>query len=170
MIVTMKGNALPSHRDVDAILEVFRTASWVVQEYENLMGNDVDRDKYGKVGMYGMLQCITQLVEATEHICDMLSAPNCLDKKKEYWKSRNRHTHVKTRAGVRSGGGDDFDVHQFRLENTSAENLSYISIDEDGFAGRSIDMQGVIHQLQWDLGSVMDSIIAQARTHIKSSP
>ena len=93
MVQALHGAAVRDRRTVEALLEVFRTVPAVVTQYEELSEVDACRKRFGALALFGMVQCMSHLVDATARLCMIFRVSNEGMKRKEYWKFRTRHTH-----------------------------------------------------------------------------
>jgi hypothetical protein len=167
-MITLIGSArLPKHRAVETLLEVYRTAARVIAEYEGLLNDEALRGRLGAIALYGIVQCVSQLVDATARLCDILNVSTERMKQQEYWRFRTRHTHLVTKPHVRSQGDPDgFDLHVFPLEAISAEGLRYWTLGDSGYASRGVSMREIIHQLDWDLSRVLANVVTSGRAFL----
>lgn len=155
-------------RKLEGLLEVYPVSASVALQYQALLAQERVAEGLGQLALFGMLQCISQTIEATLAVATIFGVRDAVLalKQREYWKFRNRHTHVETQTHVRSNNTIDvFDVHVFALEAMTAESLRYKSISDDqvGFAVRPVSVRNMIRELDCDLMGVFELILERAK-------
>ena len=141
-------------------------------EYRAVLSDPAQSRALGNLSAYAFIQFLTQVVEAVTGISDALGVNlgvvlgNKVGiKEREYWRFRNRHSHVsKTRSSNRTPGDPvGADVHVFRLGRTTADVIHYTTLADTGFMGRSISTNQIAWELQSDLAAVFDAALTELR-------
>ena len=162
MVRLMNNRSVENHRIVSQVLENIRTCSDVMAEYINL--NVDDKNKSGHLIAFGMIQCLTQIIDASELIYGLVGLDAVKrfksTKTSEYWKFRNRHAHTRTRKTNQSmNDPDGLDTHIFISERTNAEGFYYFTIGERiGYMGRPAFISKIFSQVGWELRQVFEEI------------
>ncbi len=157
---------------IRACMEALLSASACILEYQTVLSDPVQSRSLGNLAVYAFLQALTQIVEAMTGLEKALSLDFVKifghkngNKEREYWKFRNRHSHVvNTRASNRTPGDPEgADNHAFRLGRNGADRIHYTTLAVGGFMGRSISTNQIAWELQSDLNIFFDAALAALR-------
>lgn len=162
MVRLLNSRAIENHQVVSLVLENIRTSSDVMAEYISL--NADDKTKSGHLIAFGMIQCLTQIVDASELIYRLVGLDEIKRfksiKTSEYWKFRNRVTHTHTRKSNQSmNDPEGLDTHIFISEKTNADMFYYFTIGERiGHMGRPALITKIFSQVGWELRQVFEEV------------
>ena len=160
--------------ELNQLLEAFPVAAQVLFEYRELCEDKVNGDRFARLGVFGAIHCVTQIVETVAATCDILRRIErttkdtersmkrtvCRMKRKEYWKFRNRHSHLKTNSEARSTNDPEgFDLHVFTLPMTSLKTIHYKTKGPSGFMVRPANIPRLLMELQFDLEKAFVEIL-----------
>lgn len=168
MVLTLKEYRVSNHKIVESLTENYRTLADVFYQYE--IAKDHLGDHIGHLTAFGIVQGITQLIDGTYQLSIAMKADAGAAfkeiKKQEYWRFRNRHSHISTYSGSRSENDPEgFDTHIFRKEQTNARAISYLTLGEEGFISRTFNIPETLGRILFDITPVMEAVINHCKNN-----
>lgn len=173
-LIALHSHSVVQANIVRACMEALLSASQCMLEYRAVASDPEQSKALGSLAAYGFIQALTQIVESITgleetleiEIKDIFPRGSSI-KERDYWKFRNRHSHVvNTRKSARSADDpESANHHIFRLGRTSADRTSYTTLVDRGHMTRSVSTDRIAWELQSDLGVFFQAALGAIRAY-----
>lgn len=175
-LVELHSHSVERVNVIRACMEALLSASQCMLEHRTVVSDPEQSKALGNLATYAFIQAMTQIIESITGLEEALKIDittiypkNSSIKDRDYWKFRNRHSHVvNTRRSARSKDDpESANHHVFRLGRTSADRIFYMTLSETGFMARSVSTDQIAWGIQADLAVFFDAALVTIRSHPK---